>query len=431
MLVAFFYGGFSIATSMFAYSTEVDIIRTHITADQVYYVTVGVGVLASTLSVPFSVLCGFFSEPERCGRKTVILSLAILTAVVSGLAVKWPNQVWFVLLLRCVKLATMAVNPQLLLAWLTDNCTLEKKVSYFVVLTAFYSGGAAVSVTVSGTLKRHYQWSDQYMLFVSLCLAICSCFYCALFFPRSVAPTRSVIARRRSGLATSHAVRSSLTYILRWHPSVVLVQCALQFTSAGTVDSLALFLEKARGFQPEDVSMEMATVTWTGLALQSVIVPATRLIGLRLSSEVLLAVAACCAVVHMLSMGLLTDKVMIIALAPIGAMGSLGTAAASAIVSGEYRSHEDQGTLLGVFGALSSAAAAVGPVATAPLLTAASHWNSYAMGMPYVGLAVLMLPAVAVTFRLCCCHEKLFDSGSSPRTECVTTTDTGVEPSGT
>lgn len=186
---------------------------------------------------------------------------------------------------------------------------------------------------------------------------------------------------------------------------------SLRLANTSTVDSLALFFEKARHFRPEDVSTEMAVVMWAGLVIQAGIVPVTRLFGWRVSSEALLCVGSFAGIGHITITGLVVDKFWLIALSPVGCLSFAGSAAATAIVSGEDVPLEDQGTLLGVLAALSSVAGAVGPLATAPLLTASQHWRASLAGVPYLLLAVLLLPALVLSGRLYC-HRRKVDTPS-------------------
>jgi hypothetical protein len=114
-----------------------------------------------------------------------------------------------------------------------------------------------------------------------------------------------------------------------------------------------------------------------------------------------------CNIFHVLAVGCIQDKYLVMLATPLGTLSNIGFSATTAMITGDSEESttksanalEDQGTLLGVVFSVLVACGLVGPALFTPLLTILSGWSM--PGVPYLILAVALLPAWVASARLC------------------------------
>lgn len=399
-----------------------------------YWIVNNSKMLQSVLSLPAVALCGYLSQPHRFGRKRVLLCLACFSTVLNAIPVITLNA--YVITLAqtvmsclgcCSGSAANALFP-IVIAWTTDWCKPENKMSYFGIIMGAMFGGISIGPILPALL--HIQTpSGIFMLAATMKLAGPMCI--ALLFPASVPSlgpiTPSSLARRFSAsprfLSTPEPAESrlaggsrkkmckhicsSLAYMFKSHPSATLIYSMVSFCDTAVQDSVAVFLTRERGFTQDDLNALISVIGMSGFVAQCFVMPVVNACGAEPCVVLLIAVLAM--VAHFCCYAFLSNKLLLILSEPAGALGYAAIISATTIISGESKEDEpprDQGTLMGSLAGLKTLASIVGPLV---LAGSTSNWKRFPkpLDWPGVGFAFLALVMVLATFlaMLLCCKR--------------------------
>jgi len=388
--------------------------------NEVYWISTGSQIVQSLLGAPALAWLGYLSQPQRLGRRHVIL-LSIVASTVSTAVPALTKNAYIIIstqtLLALVGAGQMSSGlSSVISAWTTDWCPPFEKAKYFGITQGAMFGTFAVAPLLGGAL----QWLTGLDIFVAaFALKLLGPLYVLLLFPRdlvrgteALTPTNmqqasSMASGQRSSFMVCKAMKQTMAAIkFLWshHFAVSCCYMMINFTDAAVQDTIMLFLVKERHFKQHQVSLVIAVIGIAGCGIQCLGFPAAQKIGIPMEPLLLLSIV--CMVAHFAFYSFVTDPMMIIFLEPIGAFGYVATVASMAITSGLGPSTaadaHDQGTLLGVLGGLRMIASCVGPLLIASLNT---YWQSFPYPFHWAGVgfgcqALIMLPAVMLSAKL-------------------------------
>lgn len=380
-----------------------------------YWLTTLGQIGCSLLCTPGQAYYGYLSQPHRWGRKRVLLFVSLLGLIPTASLIVTTNAYYNL----SIKLAVACLGADsnggglllVLLAWTTDWCKPDDKAKYFSILVGCLFGTVAFTPFVPKIVGIHTPHSI-FVLSAGASLASLACV--ALVFPKAVPgledATPTMASRQFSmsgGFAQGAAsappeqqttrptaarnFRASLAYLFGPRREATLVYLILNFCDTAAMGSIFIFLLKERHFTVDDMNLLMCVVGVFGFFIQSLGVPALRTCGTRTEALLTVGVGAMC--LHFAVYAFVANKLLIIALEPLGALGYVAPIAGLALVSGSADTDaipRDQGSLIGVLSACKVVASCVGPLLLA-LCNSTYKYYPYPINWPGFGFSVLVV----------------------------------------
>lgn len=392
--------------------------------ESVYFWVNLVEVACSLLSVLVSALIGEMSQPEKHGRKKVLVYLAIADTMPVA-ALHLTQDYRFFMLVRFLSafiggqlpnFAAMAVMS----SWITDWSTEEQKVGFNSRMTGGMFGIIAIA-PILGAAVSEAGASLDVMLKGTFLLKCLHPLVIMAVFPGTEA-TRE--ARRKNFQKSELAVKDAETgesppspmspkasrklrlieawkYLLVRHPRPVLVSLLTFTVGKALQKNLPLYLIAELGIPQSGIAFTMTASSVITLLLQWYVLP-WQSSRPGASPQFWVVAGAVATVLHTLVIGYASSALPVYACCRLPAIAAAADPVLTSLISKTRGSvtagdvAEDQGLILGAFTGLKTLFGCLGPVLMAMLLVGDAPSRGFVL------LAVMMMPAAFMAFQMYC-----------------------------
>lgn len=400
----------------------------------VYFWANSVDIVTSLALFLLSSLTGELSQPERYGRKAVLIYLYVVdTLPLAGLCLTQDYRVFLVGKVFAAMLGGQVPNFAAIAvvnSWVTDWATEDQKIGVNSRIIAVVIACFAVAPLLSATLSK-LGVPLQGMLFLVLFLKLMQPLFMLVVFPGTAATEAA--ARRNRGeeeqagesaaekpaapgpgthsagpAASKERLFAAWRYLLYRHPRPLLVTLVMAAISKAFQKNQPLYLTRELGMTRDQLGLLITMSSFMSLAVQSFVVPAiSRRPGHSPHSIVLLGTAAQMA--QLIVAAVARTPGLIMATCWLGSLTGAADPVLTSVMSkcsatpatpggqsarGGGSLSCDQGLIMGAVMGLKQLCGIFGELLVALLLTSAQP--SYA----FFALALCMLPATVVALQM-------------------------------
>jgi len=392
--------------------------------EQVYLYVNLVDVGCSLVSFVLSAFIGEMSQPERLGRKTVLVYLAVVDSLpIAALHLTQNYRLFLVVRFTAAFIGAQMPNfaaIAVINSWITDWATPDQKISLNAKLMGALFGLFAVSPLLGAGLS-FAGCSMTNLLYLTAALKLLHPLFLLLVFPNtqatelaaqrnrcetpaalsSTGPLKARDVTRRSAFSMQRVV-GAWKYLAHWHPKVLLITCISATVGKGFQKNLPLYLTKELGANPATLNTSIGISSLVTLLLQWYVVPwHSRLPGSSSNIWILLVTVA--EFGHILVIAGSRSLAPVLAASWLQALAATTDPVLTSAVSrcsniqktsGVEDPGADQGLILGSLTGLKTLCSCGGPLIMTALLHITSPQKSF------VVLALLMCPALMVAIQL-------------------------------